>query len=272
MADWYCVVNGQQYGPIPLETLQGWAREGRLTPADNVWTQGMAQWAPAGTVPGLFAAGAVVTPAPAGPPGQTPNAEINLQARALLHGRWGLAIGFSLLLGLLSGGVQAVPKMGPLVALVLGGPLQLGAAIFFLAYVRRQNADIEMLFAGFKNFGNAVGAYLLMVLFTLLWMLLFIIPGIIAALSYSQIFYLLADNPQLGPMEALRQSKEMMRGYKAKLFCLGLRYAGWSLLCIFTLFIGYIWLIPYARTGMARFYEDLRGAPAVPEPTPPATI
>ncbi len=54
MRQWHCYVNGQQYGPVDDDVLREWAQTGRLGPTDNVWTEGMADWAPAGTVGGLF--------------------------------------------------------------------------------------------------------------------------------------------------------------------------------------------------------------------------
>ena len=73
MAMWHCVVGGQQYGPVDETTLAQWAQEGRLKATDSVWSEGMAQWQPAGTVlPNLFAALSAAPPPPpmaAGQPG-----------------------------------------------------------------------------------------------------------------------------------------------------------------------------------------------------------
>lgn len=224
------------------------------------------------------ALGAVSHP-PGGTGGQTPNAELMSQARALLAGRWGLPIGFCVLLVLLNMAAGMVPFVGNIVSLIVGGPLALGGVIFFLTLARGGTAELGMLFAGFKNFANALAAYLLMALFILLWALLLIIPGIIASLAYAQTMYLLADNPKMGALGAIRKSKEMMRGYKWKLFCLGLRFLGWSLLCILTLGIGYLWLAPYIYSANARFYDDLQpaaagspGPDALGQPGGPATV
>ena len=184
----------------------------------------------------------------------------------MLRGRWGVAIGFGLLFLLLIMATAMIPYVGGLAGLIIDGPLYVGSAMFFLTFIRRGRPEIGMLFGGFKNFGNALGAYLLMALFTFLWMLLLIVPGIIAAYRYSQTFYLLADNPRLGPLEAIRASTAMMRGRKWKLFCLNLRFVGWSLLCLLTCGIGYIWLMPYASVSFSRFYEDLHPAAGVPAP------
>jgi uncharacterized membrane protein len=72
------------------------------------------------------------------------------------------------------------------------------------------------------------------------------------------VFYILADNPTLGAVEVLDRSKAMMDGHKAKLFRLYLRFFLLSLLCLLTLGIGYLWLIPYIHVTMAGFYEDIR--------------
>ena len=97
-------------------------------------------------------------------------------------------------------------------------------------------------------------------LLVLIGMLLFIIPGIIAAYRYAMTFYILADHPGMDALAAIRRSKEMMRGNKLKLFCLGWRFFWWFLLCIPTCFIGLIWLVPYMNTSLAKFYDDLKPA------------
>lgn len=81
MTDWYCYVNGQQHGPITEETLRAWISEGRVSGNDNVWTRGMSERAPAGSIPGLMpggparppgASGAVQPPPVAVPPARAP--------------------------------------------------------------------------------------------------------------------------------------------------------------------------------------------------------
>jgi uncharacterized membrane protein len=129
--------------------------------------------------------------------------------------------------------------------------------IFYLHYTRRGTPALDMLFVGFRYFGKALALYFLMLLFVLLWMLLLIIPGIIAGFSYSQAWYLLANDPSLGAMEAIGRSKAMMQGHKGRLFCLALRFIGWGLLCVLTLGIGLLWLVPYMSTSMACFHNDL---------------
>lgn len=191
----------------------------------------------------------------------TQNLILMQMARESLKGKWGLAIGTFVVYMIISGGLQAIPDAGPIATLIISGPFALGAAIFSLSISRNQDAQLEQIFHGFKNFGTALGAYLLMILFILLWMLLLIIPGIIAALSYSMTFYILADDNSIGAMDAIKKSKKMMDGYKWKYFCLGLRLLGWALLCVLTLGIGFLWLIHYAQVSVAKFYDDVKANP-----------
>lgn len=179
-------------------------------------------------------------------------------ARESLKDKWGLAIGTFLLFFLLSGAPQMVPFLGQVGTLILAGPFMLGAAIFSLTISRNREAKLNQIFEGFNNFTNAMGAYLLMVLYVLLWTLLFVIPGIVASLSYSMIFFIMADDSTIGPTDALKKSKAMMYGYKIKLFGLTLRFLGLAFLCILTLGIGFLWLIPYINVTTAKFYDDLK--------------
>lgn len=193
------------------------------------------------------------------------NPELMRSARAALKGKWGLAIATFLVYMLITGGAGFIHEMAGLVSLIIGGPMALGAATFSLSIARGEDAQFEQLFDGMKDFVNAMATYLLMILFVVLWALLLIIPGIIAALSYSMTFYILSENRSLKPKEALDASKLMMDGYKLKLFYLWLRFFLLALLCILTLGIGFLWLIPYIHVTMAMFYDDVRGEKKIQE-------
>ncbi len=91
----------------------------------------------------------------------------------------------------------------------------------------------------------------------MLWSLLFVIPGIIAAYRYSMALYVLIDNPELGALECLRRSKEMMRGNKFKLFVLELSFIGWILLA--TIPLVNIYVMPYMETTVCNFYNAVSG-------------
>ena len=186
------------------------------------------------------------------------NTDLMQSARESLKGKWGLAIATFIIYSIILGAAGSIRSPGSLISLLIGGPFALGAATFSLNLSRGQDARLEQIFQGFNRFGTSLGAYLLMLLYVLLWTLLLIIPGIIAALSYSMTFYILSDDQTIKAEDALKKSKAMMDGYKLKLFYLGLWFFLLSLGCILTLGIGFFWLIPFVHISMAKFYDDVK--------------
>src|SRR5450755_3947310 len=195
----------------------------------------------------------------------TENIGLMRASRESLKGKWGLAILTFFIYILLTSTPGSVRSYGSILTLsstltlLIGGPLALGAAIFSLSISRGKEASLEQIFQGFNNFATALIAYLLIILYILLWAILLIVPGIIAALGYSMTFFIMADDPTIKPQDALKKSKTMMDGYKLKLFYLDLRFFLLGLLCLLTLGIGFFWLIPYVHITMAKFYDDIKG-------------
>jgi uncharacterized membrane protein len=179
-------------------------------------------------------------------------------ARESLKDQWGIAIGTFLIYILVTSVPGSTRSSLSLVSLIIGGPFALGAATFSLSLSRGKEARLEQIFEGFRHFTTALVAYLLILLYVVLWALLLIVPGIIAGLGYSMTFYILSDDPQIKAEDALKKSKAMMDGYKLKLFYLCIRFFLLALLCILTLGIGFLWLIPYANVTMAKFYDDIK--------------
>ncbi|HOJ41736.1 MAG TPA: DUF975 family protein, partial [Candidatus Syntrophosphaera thermopropionivorans] len=122
-----------------------------------------------------------------------------------------------------------------------------------------EDFKIEEMFNGFKYFGRALGTYLLMTLYILLWSILLIVPGIIAAISYSMTFFILAENPNIKAADALRLSKQMMYGHKTQYFMLMLSFIGWFLLSILTFGIGLLFLYSYITMASTIFYQQIKG-------------
>ncbi|MCE9548877.1 DUF975 family protein [Candidatus Nomurabacteria bacterium] len=184
------------------------------------------------------------------------------EARETLKGKWGLAVGGSFLYLAITIIVGAPDDVGPILGLLIDGPMLLGLSVFSLALARKQEASISQLFLGFNDFVRTFAAYLFMGVFTLLWLLLLIVPGIIAAYSYSQTFFILAEDKSISARNAIKKSKAMMKGNKKRLFFLSLRFLGWLILCIPTLGIGLLWLMPYFHVTMAMFYDSVSGKSA----------
>ncbi len=185
--------------------------------------------------------------------------EIRYNAREYLKGKWNnpCALIF-LILAIINLGVSAIPYLGSVVSLLISGPLALGMAIIFLKLVRGEEISVEMIFAGFKDFTRSLTAGLLIFIYVFLWSLLLIIPGIIASFSYAMTFFIMADNPNLSANEAIKASKEMMRGHKTDLFLLELSFIGWILLSVLSFGIGFLWLGSYIYTANAIFYHEIR--------------
>jgi len=148
-----------------------------------------------------------------------------------------------------------------LVALVLilcVGILEVGFSHMALIASAGGTPKFGDFFTPFKRFGRWLGFILMMGLRVLLWSLLFIIPGIIAAFRYSQAAYLMLENPNLGINESLKRSGELMRGYKARLFVLGLSFIPWWLLSAVTFGLAELYVTPYVELTHVQFYYDLR--------------
>lgn len=198
----------------------------------------------------------------------------NLRAlgRAALYGKWGLGILGTLLYGVLTtlpvvilNSIFAHGEVSPsgvssIYSLLVTGPMTLGYAMFAISIFRKRETSPAEVFYGFERFGKAFGLYIVMSIFVILWSLLLIVPGIIAAIRYGMSFYILADNPEIGIMEAINRSKRMMRGNKLKFLCLNLSFIGWGILCLLTFGIGFLWLAPYVEVTMIAFYDIANGS------------
>jgi uncharacterized membrane protein len=153
---------------------------------------------------------------------------------------------------------SAFKNLMSIVSLIIGGPIYFGVAAYFLKLARREAAEFTDLFSGFSLFMTNFILHLLIIIFTLLWTLLLIIPGIIAGIKYSMAYYIVNDNPEIGGLEAIRRSKEMMVGHKMRFFEMWLSFLGWFILGVVTLGLGMIYAIPYYRAAKANFYLDLK--------------
>lgn len=176
-----------------------------------------------------------------------------------------------------------------MVTIVIGGAGKLGYATFNLKLVDHEEAVFSDLFSQFHRLGAGFCMNFLMGLFTFLWSLLFVIPGIIKSFSYAMTPYILAEHPEMTATEAITESRRIMAGNKWRLFCLGFSFIGWNLLCSLPLlismsivagvvmtignwgavlwlipcciptFIGVLFLTPYREAAYAAFYRDVSG-------------
>ena len=180
-------------------------------------------------------------------------------AKRQIKGNIGILFAISLLSGLITGALSAIPLVGSIAGMLLSAAFSLALIDIYMGVSDGRKPEVGDLFSQIRNVLPAFCTTFLVGLFTFLWSLLLIVPGIIKGCSYSQAMYILAENPGISPTEAINRSKAMMDGHKMEYFLLGLSFIGWSILGIFTLGILYIWLIPYMQTTLANYYRSLKG-------------
>jgi uncharacterized membrane protein len=138
-------------------------------------------------------------------------------------------------------------------------PIAMGYYLVYLDVAKGQEVAVRRLFDGFNYFVKVVILTILVGVFTCLWTLLFIVPGIIKSFSYSQAFFILAENPDMRPIDAITESRRMMDGHKWEYFVLSLSFILWILLCYVTCGIAMIYVMPYMTTTLVLFYLKLKG-------------
>ncbi len=158
------------------------------------------------------------------------------------------------------GNVLAMSGAGIFLSVFVLGPANVGYVNSVLLMYQTGNTDVTRNFGYFAtdNYAHKLLGYLCMNVKIVLWCLLLFIPGIVMSFAYAMTPFILQECPELSAWEASTRSRELMRGHKFDLFYLYLSFIGWAILSIFTLGIGFIWLIPYMQMSVAAFYEDLK--------------
>ena len=152
--------------------------------------------------------------------------------------------------GVFSGAVYSV------LVLVLGSVIAVGLASFSLSIIEGQ-IDINKLKYGLSIVNKAFIFYVLYIVIVVLGFICLIIPGIIFSLMFSQVYYILCKDPEIGVIDAFKKSAAMMNGHKSQYFKLGLRYGFYFFLSVFTLFIWALWLFPQMYTSYALFHKKV---------------
>lgn len=138
-------------------------------------------------------------------------------------------------------------------------PFTIAASGYYLNHIRGFNPEWKSLYKeGIDNYGSYLVTGVLVNVFTFLWSLLFVVPGIIKSLAYSQAKYVIHDNPRLKGKEAIEISKRMTNGFKGDLFSMYLSFIGWYILVGLTCGILSIYVTPYVETTAAMYYENLK--------------
>ena len=189
------------------------------------------------------------------------NSVFRANARAQLGGNifneiWLMALAVCLIQSL----VLSLASSIVIGVILVGGLLSYGLCHVFLQMVRSQKTkpEISDLFTGSDQFLSLLILYCLQALFTFLWTLLFIVPGIIKSYAYSMAFYIKHDHPEYDWKKCLDESQRYMMGHKWQLFCLDFSFIGWILLGSCCCGLGMLWVTPYQQLARTNFYENLK--------------
>lgn len=154
-------------------------------------------------------------------------------------------------------GIATVVILIVLVAKVfVGNLLKMGGYRFFILNQTAQ-PGIGTLLDGFRSghYVNIVLTMFLRDLFTTLWSLLLVVPGIVKHYEYLMVPYIIAENPAMDYKEAFQISKQMMDGEKMEAFIMDLSFLGWYLLSAVTCgLLAIFYVNPYVQASFAEMY------------------
>lgn len=171
-----------------------------------------------------------------------------------LVGYVAIAIGVSIVANILNS-----LFIGYIVSLLVVPVITLGISYNFYKAYNNEDHSVSNILDGFQNFGHVLGGYWWMFLFTFLWSLLFVIPGIIKGISYSMTSYILLDQPEVGAQDALKLSMAMTKGHKMEIFIMYLSFIGWGILSAITCgIVGIFYAGPYFQLTCAGYYKELK--------------
>jgi len=148
--------------------------------------------------------------------------------------------------------------IGSIIVTLIVGLITAGYLKYILNFVRTGKFEFNDIIDTVKaKWLNLLIAEILTTIIVALCAMLFVIPGIIMAIAYTFVTYLVIDTDVSGS-DSLKKSREMMKGYKWNYFVFGLSFIGWIILIPFTLGLILIWLYPYMTVANTIYYEKLK--------------
>lgn len=169
--------------------------------------------------------------------------------------QWGASLVALIIFSALIATATVIPVIGNLIVI---GPLTFGLFFVFYSASKGEKINFWDLFKGFETcFGETFLSQILVSVFTFLWSMLFIVPGIIKTYAYSMTLYLQMREPGLEAQEAIKKSQEYMKGYKMNLFLLDLSFLGWDILEVLTCGILMIYVEPWKMHCKVEFFNQV---------------
>lgn len=195
-------------------------------------------------------------------------AELKSAAKEQINGNVGKYLVMMLIIFAINAACGFIPVIGPIISFVIMPAFALSLVNFFIKLTKNEEVAIGDVFSGFNKTGRALLMNIFVSIFTFLWSLLLVIPGIIKAYAYSMSYYILAENPELTANQCITRSKEMMQGHKWDLFVLDLSFFWWYLLVLITFGLAAIYVAPYRSAAVANFYNSIKGDEIVSDAQP----
>lgn len=159
-----------------------------------------------------------------------------------------------------------------------------GFCFFYLNICKNRFYSINDLFYGFKNhpdkailaslfilivsvlsaipFGIClrlyiVGSDLIFIPLIAVCAIIYIVLSTYISLTYSMVFYIIAEKKDYTCKEALSMSRTIMSGHRLQLLYLNISFIGWIILGMLSMGFAFFWIIPYMVATQTYFYLDL---------------
>lgn len=211
-------------------------------------------------------------------------AELKKRSKEAMQGNWPQILLTAGLMIILYGSLAIVSSrsegynIGDYLSILFDGPVMISFIAFMLHLHRQGTVTMNEFYMPFSNFTKLMLAGLWQYLWIILWTLLLIIPGVIKFFSYSQYYFILADNPDANFRKALKTSIKMTNGYKSELFVTYLSFINWvlvilaiyvvlfvflpeslaTIVCSIVVAIICLYLVPYIAGTYVGIYEYLK--------------
>jgi uncharacterized membrane protein len=163
--------------------------------------------------------------------------------------------------------VGVIICIATLVDIFLLNPLEVGCQRFFVVNQSTNAVAGELTHAYKNNYLNVVLGLFIKNLLITIGFILFIVPGVIMSYSYRLVPYILAEDTTISGNDAVKKSREMMKGHKWNAFVYDLSFIGWYLLAVLTCgILNFFYVAPYKMNADAALYQAIAGkTPVAPE-------
>ncbi|MFI3229222.1 MAG: DUF975 family protein [Bacillota bacterium] len=186
------------------------------------------------------------------------------EAKQSLKGVWNDCAIIALVVGIALAAIATVITFvftfaNLVVAIFLTPAIEISVAYIGLNLYRKiKNPQFSDMTEGFKCYSKSLEIGIRKYVVIFLYTLLLIIPGIIKKYAYSFANFIMLDDKDITPKDAIKKSEELTNGNKMDLFLLDLSFIGWYLLSAFTCGILALWIVPYHNIAKVAYYQKLR--------------